>query len=55
MIGVEGRSTLDMDTTVRGINMEEEHIHQVILELLQLDVGDGIRICIRENGTNTRR
>lgn len=55
MIGVEGRSTLDMDTTVRGIPMEEEAIREIILELLQMDVGDGIRFTfqkmepIREN------
>ncbi len=29
MIGVEGRSTLDMDTTVRGIPMEEEAIQEI--------------------------
>lgn len=55
MIGVEGRSTLDMDTTVRGIPMEKEAIREIILELLQMDVGDGIRFTfqkmelIREN------
>jgi hypothetical protein len=48
MIGVEGRSTLDMDTTVRGIPMEEENIHQIILELLQLDVGDGIQFVFEK-------
>ncbi len=57
MIGVEGRSTLDMDVTVKGIPMEEEHIYLVILELLQIDVGDGIKFTfekmepIREEGT----
>lgn len=40
MIGVEGRSTLDMDTTVKGIPMEEEYIKTVILELIQMDIGD---------------
>lgn len=48
MIGVEGRSTLDMDTTVRGIQMEEEHLHQIVLELLQLDVGDGIQFVFEK-------
>ena len=48
MFGVEGRSTLDMDTTVRGIPMEEESIHQIILELLQLDVGDGIQFVFEK-------
>lgn len=55
MIGVEGRSTLDMDTTVSGIPMEEAAIQAIILELLQMDVGDGIQFTflkmepIREN------
>lgn len=26
MVGLEGRTTMDMDTTVRGIHMEEEEI-----------------------------
>ncbi len=55
MIGVEGRSTLDMDTTVRGIPMNEEYIREVVEELLKIDVGDGIEFIfekmepIREN------
>lgn len=48
MIGVEGRSTLDMDTTVKGIPMEEENIREVILELLQMDVGDGISFTFQK-------
>lgn len=48
MIGVEGRSTLDMDTTVSGIPMEEEYIHQIILEILQLDVEDGIQFTFEK-------
>lgn len=48
MIGIEGRSTLDMDTTVRGIPMEEEHIREVILELIQMDVGDGIQFTLKK-------
>jgi predicted nucleotidyltransferase component of viral defense system len=48
MIGVEGRSTLDMDTTVRGIPMEEEYIREVLAELLQIDVGDGIRFIFEK-------
>lgn len=48
MIGVEGRSTLDMDTTVRGIPMEEDYIREVILELLQIDIGDGIQFIFEK-------
>ncbi len=48
MIGVEGRSTLDMDTTVRGLPMEEGHIRKVIIELLQVDVEDGIQFTFQK-------
>ncbi|MBK5262585.1 MAG: nucleotidyl transferase AbiEii/AbiGii toxin family protein, partial [Peptostreptococcaceae bacterium] len=48
MIGVESRSTLDMDATVRGIPMEEEIIRDAILELIQVDVGDGIQFMFQK-------
>lgn len=47
MIGVEGRSTLDMDTTVRGILMTEDIIRVAIQELIQVDVGDGIKLRLQ--------
>lgn len=42
MIGISERTTMDMDTTVRGIQMEEDEIVHVILEILAVDVRDGI-------------
>lgn len=42
MIGVESRSTLDMDTTVNGIPMTEEFIREAIIEMIGIEVGDGI-------------
>lgn len=42
MIGVSERTTMDMDTTVRGIQMEEDEIVEVIKSILAQDVGDGI-------------
>jgi predicted nucleotidyltransferase component of viral defense system len=42
MIGVEERTTMDMDTTVIGINMNETEIEKIIREILLIDVGDGI-------------
>ena len=43
MFGVEERTTMDMDTTVTGIDMTEEAIKRIISEILAIDVGDGIR------------
>lgn len=42
MIGVSERTTMDMDTTVTGIDMEEAEIEKIVREILQIDVGDGI-------------
>ncbi len=43
MMGIMERTTLDMDTTVNGINMDEDEISDIIKEILLIDVGDGIR------------
>lgn len=42
MIGVSERTTMDMDTTVQGIPMEEANIERVIKEIISTDVSDGI-------------
>lgn len=42
MIGIIERTTMDMDTTVNGINMDEVEISKIIKEILLIDVGDGI-------------
>lgn len=42
MIGIGERTTMDMDTTVRGIQMEEDEIVKAVKEVLAVDVGDGI-------------
>lgn len=42
MIGIGERTTMDMDTTVRGIQMEEDEIVKTVKEILAVDVGDGI-------------
>ena len=42
MIGISERTTMDMDTTVRGIDMTEENIERIIKEILAIDAGDGI-------------
>lgn len=42
MIGIAERTTMDMDTSVIGISMQEEKLEKVIREILLIDVGDGI-------------
>lgn len=42
LIGISERTTMDMDTTVRGIQMEEDEIVAAVNEILAIDVGDSI-------------
>ena len=42
MIGISEHTTMDMDTTVRVIQMEEDDIVRIIKEILMVDVDDGI-------------
>lgn len=42
MIGIGARTTMDMDTTVKGIQLEEEEIVKILKEILEIDVNDGI-------------
>lgn len=38
LIGVEMRSTLDMDTTIRGLPMNEENISKILYEILEITI-----------------
>lgn len=42
VIGISERTTMDMDTTVRGIQMEEDEIVKAVKEIISVDVGYGI-------------
>lgn len=42
MIGIDERTTMDIDTTVKGLSMDKENIEPIIKEILSIDVNDGI-------------
>lgn len=42
MIGIDNRTTMDMDTTVKGIPLKEDVIKNIVLEILDIKVDDGI-------------
>ena len=48
MIGIAERTTMDMDTTVIGINMEETEIEKIIREIFLIDVGDGMEFTFEK-------
>lgn len=43
IIGIDARTTMDMDTTIKGLPVEEETIIQVINDILNVEADDGIR------------
>lgn len=48
LIGIENRTTMDMDTTIKGIALKEEKIKEVVEEIINIDVDDGIRFEIKD-------
>lgn len=42
MVGIDLRSTLDMDTTVKGLSVNKEAIERIINEILSIDLEDNV-------------
>ena len=42
MVGIDTRSTMDMDTTIKGMAVNQAEIEKVINDLLKIDVGDNV-------------
>lgn len=42
LIGIDMRSTMDMDTTIKGIAVSEESIVKIMHEIIEIDLGDNI-------------
>ena len=48
LIGIENRTTMDMDTTIKGIALKEERIKEIVQEIININVDDGIRFEIKD-------
>ena len=48
LIGIENRTTMDMDTTIKGIALKEEKIKEIVDEIINIDVDDGIKFEIKD-------
>lgn len=46
MLGINSRSTKDMDISIKGIDVSKEKMVQVLNEILSLDIEDGIKFEI---------
>ncbi len=48
LIGIENRTTMDMDTTIKGIALKEEKIKEIVDEIININVDDGIKFEIKD-------
>ena len=48
MIGIDNRTTMDMDTTIKGIALKEDIIRNVISEIIHIEVDDSIEFEITD-------
>lgn len=48
LIGIENRTTMDMDTTIKGIPLKEEKIKEIVEEIININVDDGIIFEIQD-------
>lgn len=49
IMGIDTRTTMDMDTCIKGINLTDEQLYEVLLEILNIDVNDGVKFKIKNS------
>lgn len=47
-VGSELRSTMDIDTTIKGLNVTADHIRQVVAEISAVQLGDNVTFQIND-------
>ena len=47
MVGLDSRSTMDLDATVKGVNVNVEDIENIMTAIIQVHLEDGVNFCIK--------
>ena len=47
MVGIDMRSTMDMDTTLKGLPVDRDTLEKIINDILAVDVGDNVTFSIK--------
>lgn len=47
MVGIESRSTMDLDATIKGQSLSETEVVEIIGEILKINVDDGVLFTFR--------
>ena len=48
LIGVALRSTMDIDTTIKNLNLSDEDIYKVIEDICSMDIQDGVTFKVKQ-------
>ena len=48
LIGISNRTTMDMDSTIKGLPLTEENITKVVNSIINIEVNDGIQFEIKD-------
>ena len=43
IIGIDNRSTMDMDATIKGIKLDKENLENILQEIININIGDNIK------------
>lgn len=49
IMGIDTRTTMDMDTCIKGMNLTDEQLYEVLNEILNIDVNDGVKFEIKNS------
>jgi len=47
MVGIEARSTMDLDATIKGVDLTEEALTSMLSEILAVPLEDGVQMTIK--------
>ena len=48
MLGIDSRTTMDMDTTIKGFKLTEENISNIINEICNIKIDDGVTFEVQK-------
>ena len=48
MLGIDGRTTMDMDTTIKGFTLNKENIENIFNEICKMDLEDNVTFKINK-------
>lgn len=48
MLGIDSRTTMDMDTTIKGFSLTEENINNIMNEICNIDLQDDVALKIKK-------